>query len=91
LEYSLQAAPLDVARQLHSFADGLLYQVPEDGAWVRFEAPYAFKGEGMEQPGRGKGTMTMACVGTAVEGSEKCRWIEFNVHLQDSGDATRTF
>jgi hypothetical protein len=39
----------------------------------------------MEQPGQGTGTMTMASVGKALEGSETCRWIEFLIHLKDSG------
>jgi hypothetical protein len=39
----------------------------------------------MEQPGQGTGTMTMASVGKALEGSETCRWIEFLMHLKDSG------
>jgi hypothetical protein len=29
--------------------------------------------------------MTMASVGKAIEGSEACRWIEFKIHLKDSG------
>jgi hypothetical protein len=66
-------------------ADGLLYQLPEDGSWVRFEAPYSFKVDGMEEPGRGTGTLTMASVGKAVESSEPCRWIEFKVCLKDVG------
>ena len=66
-------------------ADGLLYQLPEDGTWVRFEAQYTFKVDGMEKPGQGSGTMTMASVGKAVEDSEPCRWIEFKVQLKDIG------
>jgi len=66
-------------------ADGLLYQLPEDGSWVRFDAHYTFKVDGMEKAGQGTGTMTMASVGKVLEGSEPCRWIEFNVHLRDSG------
>src|SRR5262245_2835245 len=66
-------------------ADGLLYQLPEDGAWVRLDAQYTFKADGMEKPGQGTGTITMASVGKAVEGSEPCRWIEFKVQLKDIG------
>src|SRR5262245_3407124 len=66
-------------------ADGLLYQLPEDGSWVRFEAQYTFKAEGMEKPGQGTGTLTMASVGKVVEGSEPCRWIEFELKLKDIG------
>src|SRR5262245_56351211 len=66
-------------------ADGLFYQLPEDGAWVRFELQYTFKIDGMEKAGQGKGTMTMASVGKAVAGSEPCRWIECKVQLGDVG------
>jgi hypothetical protein len=66
-------------------ADGLLYQLPDDGSWVRFDASYTFKLDGMEKAGQGTGTMTMASVGKALDGSEACRWIEFKVQLKDSG------
>jgi hypothetical protein len=66
-------------------ADGLLYQLPKDRSWVRFAGQYTFKLDGMEQAGQGTGTMTMASVGKALEGSEACRWIEFTVRLKDSG------
>jgi hypothetical protein len=66
-------------------ADGLLYQLPEDGSWVRFESQRTFKLDGMEKRGQGTGTMTMASVGKAVEGSEQCRWVEFKVQLKDIG------
>src|SRR5262245_9889194 len=68
-----------------SRAEGLLYQLPEDGSWVRFEVQYTFKLDGMEKPGQGTGTLTMASVGKAVEGPEPCRWIEFKVQLKDIG------
>jgi hypothetical protein len=64
-------------------AEGLLYQLPEDGSWVRFDVRYTFKFEGLDQAGQG--TITMASVGRTFEGSEECRWIEFNVQLKDSG------
>jgi hypothetical protein len=66
-------------------ADGLLYQLPEDGSWVRFEGKYTFKIEGMEQAGQGTGRMTMASVGKAREADEACRWIEFKVQTKDMG------
>jgi hypothetical protein len=66
-------------------ADGLLYQLPDDGSWVRFEANYTFKADGMEEPGQGTGTLTMASVGRVLEGPEPCRWIEFDVRLKDTG------
>src|SRR5262245_5145690 len=64
-------------------AEGLLYQLPADGSWVRFDIQYTFKVGG--KAGRGTGTMTMASVGKAREGSQPCRWIEFKLRLKDSG------
>jgi hypothetical protein len=72
-------------RPWNARADGLLYQLPEDRSWVRFTASYTFKADGMGQAGQGTGTMTMASVGMALQGSERCRWIEFKIHLKDSG------
>lgn len=66
-------------------AEGLLYQLPEDGSWVRFDLQYTFEVDGMEKPGQGTGTLWMASVGKSVEGSEPCRWIEFKVQLKDIG------
>src|SRR5262249_8257469 len=66
-------------------AEGLLYQLPEDGSWVRFDVQYTFKVSGMEKAGLGTGTITMASVGKARVGSEPCRWIEFKMQLKDSG------
>src|SRR5262249_15879102 len=66
-------------------ADGLLYQLPKDGSWVRFAIQYTFKFDGVEKAAQGTGTMTMAPVGKAREGGEACRWIEFKVKLKDSG------
>lgn len=66
-----------------SSAEGLLYQLPEDGFWVRFDVQYKFNSEGLEQAGQG--TITMASVGKTFESSEECRWIEFKVQLKDSG------
>jgi hypothetical protein len=68
-------------------AEGLLYQLPEDRSWVRFAVQYTFKfdGTGQAVEGTGTGTMTMASVGKALEGPEACCWIEFKVHLKDSG------
>jgi hypothetical protein len=64
-------------------AEGLFYQLPEDGSWVRFDVQYTFKTEGVEQSGQQ--TMTMASVGKAAEGSEACRWIEFKIEAVENG------
>src|SRR5262249_16424259 len=73
--------PVGIAR-----ADGLFYQLPEDGSWVRFEFQYTYELAGMEKPGQGTGTLTMASVGKAVDGLDPCRGIEFKVQLQDIGE-----
>lgn len=64
-------------------ADGLLYQLPEDRSWVRFDLQYKFKSEGVEQSGQQ--TLTMASVGKTLEGSEQCRWIEFKIQANENG------
>ena len=61
----------------------LLYQLPEDGSWVRFDIQYTFKSEGLEQSGQQ--TMTMASVGKAFEGSDECRWIGFKIQAIENG------
>jgi hypothetical protein len=63
-------------------AEGLLYQLPKDGSWVRFDLQYSYKSPTLELAGTG--TLYMASVGQVVEGSEECRWIEFDVRLKDS-------
>jgi hypothetical protein len=68
-----------------ALADGLFYQLPEDGSWVCFDAQYTFKIDGMEEPGQGTVTLTMASVGKTFEGPEPCRWIEFKVQLKEIG------
>ena len=64
-------------------ADGLLYQLPEDRSWVRFDVQYIFKSEGVEQSGQQ--TLTMFSVGKTVEGSEQGRWIEFKIQANENG------
>jgi hypothetical protein len=56
-------------------AEGLLFQLPEDGHWVRFQV------EGKTiHPDRIEttqtGTITMSSVGKAEINGQKCRWIE---------------
>ena len=69
-------------------ADGLLYQLPEDGAWVRFDMEVA-RERGGEQMTI-KGSMAMSSVGqTTIEG-EKCRWIEVEMRMK-RGEDERTF
>jgi hypothetical protein len=62
-------------------ADGLIYQLPDDGAWVRFEV----NGKGVAPDGAVTvtvaGTQTISSVGRYVVNDEPCRWIEFQTQL----------
>jgi hypothetical protein len=58
-----------------TFADGFLYQLPKDGAWVRFEE----EGKGSRPDGTGvtvSGKLTISSVGTVDIDGKRCRWIE---------------
>jgi hypothetical protein len=63
----------------------LLYQLPEDGSWVRFSVLYTFKSMGVEQSGRQM--LKMASVGKAFEEAEECRWLEFNIQTTEEDTA----
>jgi len=69
-------------------ADGLLYQLPDDGAWVRFDMELIAQRDGMET--KLKGFLTMSSVGQQTENGEKCRWIEFDGNVKNA-DGKRTF
>lgn len=50
----------------------LIYQLPKDGSWVRYN--FAMTGD---QAGLGaSGTLMISSVGQTTENGEKCRWIE---------------
>ena len=84
-----------VMRQLHTFpalvllmlfpaatvAEGLIYHLPEDGAWVRFEV----NGKGIAPDGTVKvtveGTQTISSVGQSVVNNGQCRWIELQTQM----------
>lgn len=59
-----------------SAAEGLIRQLPEDGAWARFEVT----GKGIDSDGTVSvtvnGTQTIRSVGRAVVDGKQCRWIE---------------
>ena len=66
-------------------ADGLFYQLPDDGNWVRYE----LAGTGTEVAGEVStftGTLTLSSVGVSEVDGRKCRWIEI---VQD-GKAKRS-
>jgi hypothetical protein len=60
-------------------AEGLLFQLPADGAKATFAVDLKVQVEGKER--HGKGAMTMASVGKVSREGEPCRWIEFNFQL----------
>jgi hypothetical protein len=66
-------------------ADGLLYQLPKDGAWVSYDFNATAKAEGHEM--KVKGALCMASVGQVTEADQPCRWIEIQVDMSfDEGD-----
>ena len=59
-------------------AEGLLYQLPEDGSWAKFD----LVGKAVEPDGKEtslSGTLTLSSVGTVDVEGQKCRWIELAV------------
>jgi hypothetical protein len=57
-------------------ADGLLYQLPPDGSWVRYD----IEGKVIDADGKQSmsvaGSVTMSSVGRETVDNEPCRWIE---------------
>ena len=76
-----------------SNADGLIYQLSEDGAWVRFE----IKGEGINSDSTVSvtvdGTQTLRSVGKKMVDNQPCRWIELESQLMftRTGGQTQKF
>jgi hypothetical protein len=70
-----------------ALADGLLYQLPEDRSWVRYDAEVNHLRDGMQQSERA--VLTMASVGKSMEGAEPCRWIEVRIQMSDAGAEPR--
>ena len=64
-------------------AEGLFYQLPPDGSWVRFEAPWTYRSG--DQTLTGSQTLWMASVGEVTENGEPCRWIEFRLDAIENG------
>ncbi len=59
-----------------SRAEGLLYQLPEDGSWARYE----MQGTGIGADGQVRttvaGTITLGSVGRMTSNGQDCRWLE---------------
>ena len=58
----------------NAVAEGLLYQLPVDGVWARFEMVQTH----WKTSGNSIGTLTVSSVGTEEIDGRKCRWIEID-------------
>ena len=63
--------------------DGLIYQLPEDGAQVRYDTEITTSAGGQENSS--KGSVTVSSVGAVLVDNEKCRWIEIKMITNDDG------
>jgi hypothetical protein len=61
-------------------ADGLFYQLPPDGASMKFDLEMTADAGGEQRTS--KGSLTMSSVGQVESGGEKSRWIEFKMVMQ---------
>ncbi|MBW3540505.1 MAG: hypothetical protein KY476_09550 [Planctomycetes bacterium] len=68
-------------------ADGLVWQLPEDGSWVEYEAT----GTQLEPEEKkiSTGKLLLRSVGTVMEGGEKNRWLELEFTVKLVGDDDR--
>lgn len=72
------AVAVSLAHGQFAFADGLAYQLPADGTWVKYDLKVT-----IDRPGApiAKGTIKMSSVGKATIDGKACRWIEFSMTL----------
>jgi len=70
-------------------ADGLLYRLPDDGTWARYDLDIVGT-----DPGGGDtkmaGSLAMSSVGKAEASGEPCRWIEVKMQMRDPGGNEHT-
>jgi hypothetical protein len=80
------AVALTVLTAEYVRADGMIYQLPKDGAWAAYDFVGVFQATGatVTATKNFKGTMTIASVGQAVVKNQPCRWIEINVVCADT-------
>ncbi len=70
-------------------ADGLIYQLPGEGAQVRYDMSVEISAGGEEM--NFKGSLTVSSVGQTMVGDDKCRWIEIKmVSMRDGQDQPLT-
>jgi hypothetical protein len=69
-------------------ADGMIYQLPKDGAWVTYEFNASAKttGGGANDSMDFRGTLSIASVGQVVVQNETCRWIEIQLATDTTGN-----
>ena len=76
---SIVATLLLVLSAAAARADGLLYQMPKDGAWAAYDLDCTAKAGGVERTLTG--TLRMASVGQVTVQDQPCRWIEVQLTM----------
>jgi len=65
-----------------AWADGLLFQLPEDGTWARYDLEATMtRGD---ETRTAEGLIQMASVGRVTEGDQPCRWIEVRFEAKEN-------
>ena len=67
-------------------SQGLLYNLPEDSVFARFEMQSASREKGEERPKTYKGTLTISSVGEVKVDGKQCRWLEVKMEANTAGD-----
>jgi len=69
-------------------ADGLVYQLPPDGAWARYNVKTEGE-QGFDNGPRQKldiaSTLTLSSVGEVTRNEQKCRWLELKTESKTEG------
>lgn len=68
-------------------ADGLIYRLPEDGSFARYDLE--IKEQRGEESNKVTGSLTMSSVGAKEVDGKKCRWIEFKMVMK-AGERAQT-
>lgn len=74
-------------------ADGLIFQVPADGTWARFDAKEDAEHKVNDGPSKKAsviGTMTVSSVGQLTRNKQPCRWIELKAESKTEGVNPKT-
>lgn len=67
-------------------AEGLLYRLPDDGAFIRYDLEFEISYKKLnEEKQTAKGSLTLSSVGQATVDKEKCRWIELHGKMTQDG------